>query len=83
VKHNVKARGLDYLIEGIGLRNIWDNDDRQLGIGMRLADFGGLVLGPNSGDYLVSSLDEKLEDVGWRKLSVRGIGTSHNCTYRQ
>lgn len=51
---------------------------------MRLADLRGLVLGPNSGDYFVSSLDEKLEDVGWRiKQSAKGYKHESNGTYRQ
>lgn len=69
MKYNFKTRSLNYLIEGIGLRYIWDDNHRQFGIGIRFPNLGGLFLRPNSSDYFVSPLYEKVEDMSWREGS--------------
>lgn len=66
MKHNINVRSLDQFIKSIGLRNIGDDGNREPGIGIRRADLGCLVLGSHRGDDFVSSLDQNLEDVGWR-----------------
>ncbi len=66
MQYKVNACGPIYRIECIGECNVWHNRDRQLGFRICTADFGGFVLGPNSGNYFVPSLDQNLKNVGYR-----------------
>jgi hypothetical protein len=70
VKNDINTGSLYDLVEGIWLCNIWDDNNRELGVWVCLSDLGSLVLRPNSGHNLVSSLDEKLENMACRRQSV-------------
>lgn len=65
VQDDLQTRGLDHLIEGIGLGDIGHKHNGDLGAGMSLTDLGGLVLGADRRHNLVTSLEEQLQDVRW------------------